>query len=173
MYTHPPPTFPTVDLHPYISMYTHPQSAPKTVGRGGPGGARPRDRHHAPPVPAQRHRCVGVWVWVWLCATLHDTPLGITHTHTHDICITWTPTIHTHTQSTHAGAHSGSYCIYKALAVAAGVLDPHYRPKVRLLAFLLIVTALFAGLFGIGWMGWVGGWLVGHLVRKEGRSVGD
>lgn len=33
--------------------------------------------------------------------------------------------------SSFTGAHSGSYCIYKALAVAAGVLDPHYRPKVR------------------------------------------
>ena len=28
------------------------------------------------------------------------------------------------------GAHSGSYSIYKALAVASGVLDPDYRPKV-------------------------------------------
>ncbi|TFJ82443.1 hypothetical protein NSK_006269 [Nannochloropsis salina CCMP1776] len=27
------------------------------------------------------------------------------------------------------GAHSGSYCIYKALAVAAGVLDPYYKPR--------------------------------------------
>lgn len=27
------------------------------------------------------------------------------------------------------GAHSGSYCIYKGLAVACGVLDPNYRPK--------------------------------------------
>ncbi|EKU21887.1 gtp cyclohydrolase ii [Nannochloropsis gaditana CCMP526] len=27
------------------------------------------------------------------------------------------------------GAHSGSYCIYKALAVAAGALDPYYKPR--------------------------------------------
>ncbi|KAM3568730.1 hypothetical protein VYU27_009157 [Nannochloropsis oceanica] len=27
------------------------------------------------------------------------------------------------------GAHSGSYCIYKALAVATGLLDPYYKPK--------------------------------------------
>lgn len=30
------------------------------------------------------------------------------------------------------GAHSGSYCIYKALAVATGALDPGYTPKLSL-----------------------------------------
>jgi GTP cyclohydrolase N terminal len=30
------------------------------------------------------------------------------------------------------GAHSGSYCIYKALAVACGKLDPNYLPKLHM-----------------------------------------
>lgn len=33
------------------------------------------------------------------------------------------------TQRNAIGAHSGSYCIYKALAVATGALDPEYTPK--------------------------------------------
>ena len=33
------------------------------------------------------------------------------------------------TQRNAIGAHSGSYCIYKALAVATGGLDPNYQPK--------------------------------------------
>lgn len=32
------------------------------------------------------------------------------------------------------GAHSGSYAVYKALAVAAGALDPHYRPNFSMTA---------------------------------------
>ena len=27
------------------------------------------------------------------------------------------------------GAHGGSYCIYRALAIASGALDPHYKPN--------------------------------------------
>ena len=30
------------------------------------------------------------------------------------------------------GAHSGSYCVYKALAVACGKLDPNYLPKLHM-----------------------------------------
>eukprot|EP00903_Cladosiphon_okamuranus_P019271 g17715.t2 len=33
------------------------------------------------------------------------------------------------TQKNAIGAHSGSYCVYKALAVACGKLDPFYLPK--------------------------------------------
>ncbi|CAM9669182.1 unnamed protein product, partial [Discosporangium mesarthrocarpum] len=29
------------------------------------------------------------------------------------------------------GAHSGSYCVYKAMAVACGKLDPDYLPKLE------------------------------------------
>lgn len=32
------------------------------------------------------------------------------------------------------GSHGGSYCIYRGLAVAAGALDPTYRPKFKLTA---------------------------------------
>lgn len=38
-----------------------------------------------------------------------------------------------HTEQRNAiGAHSGSYCIYKALAVAQGTLDPKYTPQLSL-----------------------------------------
>ena len=30
------------------------------------------------------------------------------------------------------GAHGGSYCIYRGLAVAAGALDPDYRPQLKM-----------------------------------------
>ncbi|CAM9714142.1 unnamed protein product, partial [Ectocarpus fasciculatus] len=35
------------------------------------------------------------------------------------------------TQRNAIGAHSGSYCVYRALAVAAGKLDTNYMPKLE------------------------------------------